>query len=381
MTALNGTPKYLTKIDQVPELNEAEKRQLKPVGEKFVFRSNEYYQSLINWDDPNDPIRRIVMPEVAELDEFGKWDASDEASYTVRTGLEHKYSDTALLLVNNVCGAYCRFCFRKRLFTDGNDETVNDVNEAIEYIGEHPEINNVLLSGGDPLIMSTGKLEKFIQEIRKIDHVKIIRIGSKMLAFNPYRILNDGSLPAMLEKYSNADKKIYVMAHFNHPRELTEVAVRGIATLQKSGVTVFNQSPIIRGVNDSPEVIRELFNRLSFNGVVSYYLFICRPTAGNRPFVVPIEECLRIFETARVGLAGLAKHARLCMSHKSGKIEVVGKVGEHVLFRYHRAPNPSDIGRVMLFPSDPRACWLDDYLANVESTDTTEPAAFKEAVA
>ena len=356
-----GRPRYVNKLNQITGLSEQEKQQLEPVAEKFAFRTNEYYQSLIDWNDPDDPIRRIVMPDLQELDEFGELDASDEHSYTRVKGLEHKYGDTALLLVNNVCGAYCRFCFRKRLFTDGNDEVTNDITDAVAYIQQHPEINNVLLSGGDPLIMSTGKLGHIIQQLRDISHVRIIRIGTKMTAFDPYRILNDPSLLEMLSKYSLPDRKIFVMAHFNHPRELTEPALKGLQLLQKAGAITVNQSPLIRGVNDKPEIIAELFGRLSFNGVVPYYLFICRPTSGNEPYMVPVERAFEIFEEARRGLAGLAKNARLCMSHRTGKIEVVGKMNNKVIFRYHRAPNPLDCGRVMIFDSDPAAGWFDDY--------------------
>lgn len=369
---MDGNRKYsrsITRIDQVEALNEQERAELRPVTGRFVFRTNEYYQSLINWADPEDPIRRIIMPHVQELDEFGDLDASDEASYTVLKGLEHKYSDTALLLVNNVCGAYCRFCFRKRLFTDDNDEVTNDITEAVQYIRAHKEITNVLLTGGDPLVMSTAKLERILLQIREIDHVGIIRIGTKMPAFDPYRILNDPSLLEVLSRYSTPEKKIYVMNHFNHPRELTELALKGLMALQKAGVATVNQSPLIRGINDDAEVIAELFNRLSFNGILPYYLFICRPTAGNEPFVVPVEECLEIFENARRNLSGLAKHARLCMSHKTGKIEVVGKVGDQLIFRYHRAANSPDRGRIMIFKSDPAACWLDDYTASLAPRD------------
>lgn len=361
MDFINKRPRYINNLDQVPALTDGERKELKPITDKFVFRTNEYYQSLINWDDPNDPIRRIVMPDVQELEEFGTLDASGESSYTVVKGLEHKYADTALLLVNNVCGAYCRFCFRKRLFIDGNDEVTNDVTAALEYIRRHPEINNVLLSGGDPMIMSTGKLEKIIQQLREIDHVRIIRIGTKMPAFDPYRILNDPSLLEMLSKFSLPDKKIFVMAHFNHPRELTEPALQGLKALQRAGAITVNQSPLIRGVNDQPEVIAELFSKLSYNGVVPYYLFLCRPTTGNQPYILPIETALEIFEEARRSLAGLAKNVRLCMSHKTGKIEVVGKFGNKVIFRYHRAPDPRDCGRVLMFDSHPTAGWLDDY--------------------
>jgi|ERR1043165_2836626 KamA family protein len=363
MDFVNIRPRYINRLDQVSGLSDEEKRQLGPVTEKFTFRSNEYYQSLIDWNDPDDPIRRIVMPDLQELDEYGEMDASDEHSYTVRKGLEHKYGDTALLLVNNVCGAYCRFCFRKRLFTDGNDEVTNDITDAVAYIREHAEINNVLLSGGDPLIMSTGKLTRIISQLRDIPHVRIIRIGTKMTAFDPYRILNDPTLLEMVSQYSLPDRKIFVMAHFNHPRELTEPAMKGLQLLQRAGAITCNQSPLIRGVNDKPEIIAELFGRLSYNGVVPYYLFLCRPTLGNEPYMVPVEKGLEIFQEARRRLAGLAKQARLCMSHRTGKVEVVGKMDGKIVFRYHRAPNPLDCGRVMVFDSDPTAAWLDDYLA------------------
>src|SRR5215213_6797648 len=284
MDLVNIKSRYINKLDQVGGLSEADRKDLQPVAEKFAFRTSDYYESLIDWNDPDDPIRRIVIPDVQELNEFGELDASDELSYTALKGLEHKYADTALLLVNNVCGAYCRFCFRKRLFTDTNDEVVNDITDAAAYIKRHPEINNVLLSGGDPLIMSTGKLTHIIKQLREIDHVRIIRIGTKMTAFDPYRIINDPSLLEMLSTYSLPDRKIFVMAHFNHPRELTQPALKGLQLLQKAGAITVNQTPLIHGVNDKSDIVAELFGKLSFNGVVPYYLFLCRPTAGNEPY-------------------------------------------------------------------------------------------------
>ena len=133
--------KYLNKLDQIPQLSQGEKDSLKKVSDKFVFRTNDYYQSLIDWDDPNDPIRKIVMPETGELVEWGQLDASSEESYTVAKGVEHKYPSTALLLVNEVCAAYCRFCFRKRLFMDDNEEVTKDISEGLKYIRAHPEIS------------------------------------------------------------------------------------------------------------------------------------------------------------------------------------------------------------------------------------------------
>jgi len=172
--------RYFTKIDQIP-IDETEKEKLKKVTEKFAFRINEYYLNLINWDDPNDPIRRIIIPSMDELIEWGELDASNEHKYTVAPGLEHKYKDTALMLVSRVCGGICRFCFRKRVFLAGNKEIMIDVEPGLEYIKKHKEITNVLLSGGDPLMLSTSKLESIISRLREIDHVQIIRLERRWL--------------------------------------------------------------------------------------------------------------------------------------------------------------------------------------------------------
>ncbi len=355
------SPKYLTRLEQIPQLDSDEREQLEKVNEQFVFRSNEYYQSLIDWDDPEDPIRRIIMPDVQELDDWGQLDASNEEKYTKVKGLEHKYTSTALLLVNEVCAAYCRFCFRKRLFMNENEEVTKDVSDGLEYIREHPEVTNVLLTGGDPMIMSTSKLEPIIQKIREIDHVKIIRIGTKIPAFNPYRIINDPSLHEMIRTYSTDEKKIYIMAHFNHPKELTPVAVKGLNMLMQSGAIVVNQTPMIRGVNDDPEVLAELFNRLSFIGIPPYYVFLCRPTLGNQPFAIPVEEGYEIFEQARSFCSGLAKRARLVMSHETGKVEVVGMSDSQIFFKYNRAADIENDAKFFVFDSNPDAYWFDDY--------------------
>jgi len=275
--------------------------------------------------------------------------------------VEHKYDSTALLLVNEVCAAYCRFCFRKRLFMDENEEVTKDVSEGLEYIRTHSEINNVLLTGGDPLIMSTSKLEPIIQKVREVDHVNIIRIGTKIPAFNPMRIYNDSSLEAMFRKYSTPEKRIYVMAHFNHPRELTPEAVRSLSFLLDAGAIVVNQTPMIAGVNDDPDVLADMFNHLSYIGVPPYYVFQCRPTLGNRIYVTPIEEAFEIFEAAHTRCSGLAKRARFVMSHATGKIEIVGLTEKHIYFKFLRAANEDNDARFMVFKRNPDAYWFDDY--------------------
>ena len=258
------------------------------------------------------------MPDTQDLNECGELDASNEEKYTKVRGLEHKYTSTALLLVNEVCAAYCRFCFRKRLFMNENAEVTKDISEGLEYIKNNNEITNVLLTGGDPLVMSTSKLEPIIKQLREIDHVQIIRIGTKIPAFNPFRILNDPSLLEMFKTYSTNEKKIYIMAHFNHPRELTPEAIEGLNLLMNSGVSLVNQTPLVQGVNDDPEVLADLFSKLSFIGVPPYYVFLCRPTLGNETYSVPVERGYEIFEKSRTLCSGLAKRARLVMSHESG---------------------------------------------------------------
>ena len=354
-------PKYLTKLGQIPQLTESEKRELQKVNDKFVFRTNDYYQSLIDWNDPNDPIKRIIMPDLQELNEWGELDASNEEKYTKVRGLEHKYTSTALLLVNEVCAAYCRFCFRKRLFMNENDEVTKDISEGLEYIKNNKEINNVLLTGGDPLVMSTSKLEPIIKQIREIDHIQIIRIGTKVPAFNPFRILNDPSLLEMFKTYSTDEKKIYIMAHFNHPRELTPEAIEGLNLLMKSEVSLVNQTPMVKGVNDDPEVLAELFSKLSYIGVPPYYVFLCRPTLGNETYSVPVERGYEIFEKSRTLCSGLAKRARLVMSHESGKIEAVGMTEDQIFFKFLRAADKINDARFMAFFRNPEACWFDDY--------------------
>jgi lysine 2,3-aminomutase len=352
--------KYIRDISKVEQLSRKERKELKAVEEKYRFRANDYYLSLINWDDPDDPIRKIVIPHMSELDDFGELDPSDEESNYVVPGLQHKYTYTALLLVNEVCGGYCRFCFRKRLFMDESDEVTNDIAPGLDYIRNNTQITNVLVTGGDPLLMSTKKLERIIRPIRKIDHVKIIRIGTKMPAYNPYRIIDDPVLPNVLNRYSTRRKRIYIMTQFNHPRELTDAAYLALDMLIRAGTIVCNQTPILKGINDDPATLKELMAKLSAVGVTPYYFFLCRPTKGNMPFVLPLTRVYHIFEEAKQRVSGLSKRARLVMSHTTGKIEIIGVTHAHIYLKYHRARYPSDDSRFMIFHRDDIAYWLDD---------------------
>lgn len=353
--------KYHNDIRKIDGLPEGERERLAPVTDEYVFRVSDYYLSLIDWDDPADPIRRIVIPTQSELAEYGRLDPSDEASNYVAKGCQHKYTTTALLLVSDVCGAYCRFCFRKRLFKDEVESEVSlDVSEGLAYIAAHPEINNVLLTGGDPLVLSANRLDRILSALRAIPHVKIIRLGSKMVAFDPMRIAGDEKLLEVLSRHSRPDARLYVMGHFNHPRELTEQALTGIAALQGAGVITVNQTPLLRGLNDDPAVLGELFDRLSWAGVTPYYVFQNRPVAGNADFVVPLGEGYRIVEGAKSRTSGLGKRIKYVMSHASGKIEVLAVEGEQIYLKYHQARRAEDVGRFMIRRLPDGASWFDD---------------------
>ncbi len=360
--------KYIINLDSIPEIPLRERIKLKEVTEKFAFRTNDYYNSLIDWNDPEDPIRKIVIPTYEELEVWGKLDASNESKYTKVHGLEHKYPDTALLLVTDVCGIYCRFCFRKRLFMNDNDEVARDVTQGLEYIRNHKEINNVLLTGGDPLILATFKLKSILESLADIPHVRIVRIGSKMLAVNPFRIIEDPDLLELFSWFNSLEgKQIYLMNHFNHPKEFTREAKKAVELVLRTGTAMTNQTPILRGINDNADVLKSLLEELSFTGVTPYYLFQCRPTVGNKTYSTKIEETIDLVSRVRSKMSGLGARVLYVMSHESGKIEIVGKTEEYVFFRYHRSAYPENNGRFMIFRRNPEAHWFDDYTDLVDS--------------
>lgn len=351
---------YITNPLKIPNIDNTSAEIIKKVSQKFVFRANDYYLNLINWEDENDPIRQLIIPRIEELNDWGKLDASNEKAYTVAKGCQHKYRDTALLLVNEVCGAYCRYCFRKRLFMNDNDEASLDVSSGIEYISGHKEITNILLTGGDPLIMATKKLADIFKRIEHIPHIGIVRIGTKMTAFNPYRILNDPELLQLISDFTAKGKAVYIMNHFDHPRELTDAAEEALKALMKAGAICVNQCPIIKGVNDDAATLAELFRKLSFIGAPQYYLFQGRPTEGNDPYKVSIIRSYEIFEKAKERISGLAKRVKLSMSHETGKIEIIGADANFIFLKYHRAHNEENLGKILIYKRNDEAYWLDD---------------------
>ena len=356
-------PKYIINIDNIKQIPEEERKKLKQITDKFVFRVNDYYLSLIDWNNPNDPIRKLVIPNESELLEYGRWDASDEDTNYVVPGCQHKYRTTALLICSEVCGAYCRYCFRKRLFRNDVKEAMSDVDPGLDYIERTPEINNVLLTGGDPLILSTTKLRYILERLRAIEHVKIIRIGSKLPVFNPMRIYEDKELLSLIREYSTANKRIYIMAHINHPVEITDEARLGFQALHDAGAIVVNQTPVLKGINDDPNVLGELLDKLSWAGVTPYYFFVNRPVAGNRDFVLTLEEVYHIVEQAKAKTSGLGKRVRLSMSHTSGKIEILAIENGKAYLKYHQSRD-DEYGKFMVLDCPKDAAWFDDLPGN-----------------
>lgn len=365
----------ITRVEEISELSEGDRKKLDIVCQHYRFRATSYYLSLIDWSNPKDPLRRIVVPDPEEMISWGRLDASEEQNYTVLPGLQHKYNSTALMLVSGDCACVCRYCFRKRIFMNGNSDALSDFDAAFDYINEHREITNALLSGGDPLRLSTARLDSIVTELGKIDHVRLTRIGTKMLSYDPLRILGDPDLFSMIEKHSASNRTIYVMTHFTHPREMTDLAMEAAQKLRKAGAILANQTPLLRGVNDNPQTLAELFRKLSFAGIPPYYIFQCRPASGNLPYSVPIEAGYTIFEKARSLVSGLGKRARFVMSHSTGKIEVVGMTDVFVYFKYHRAAEDLDTGKFMALRRNPDAYWFDDYQEMNHEDEIVTPAS------
>jgi KamA family protein len=347
-------------------LSSEEKEKLKQVVQVHPMRISKYYMSLIDWANPHDPLRKIAVPSLEELNLEGYYDTSGEAENTKMLGLQHKYEETALILATNRCATYCRHCFRKRLVGLPTKEIVKRFEDAADYILKHEEINNVLISGGDPLVLSNDVLKKFLKTLSEIDHLSYIRFGSKTPVALPSR-LNDPDLLALFREYSQVDRRLYVVTQFNHPREITPHSIRAVSNLINAGVLLSNQTVLLREVNDNPATLATLMNGLVSIGVSPYYVFQCRPVKRVKGhFQVPICEGIRIVEKAKEDCNGHSKRFKYVMSHKTGKIEILGIIDDEVYFKYHEAKNRKNLGIMFGRRVDEKAGWLDDFNKNSE---------------
>jgi KamA family protein len=339
----------------------SQEKQLRQVIERHPMRITSYYASLIDWGDPSDPIMRMAVPSVAEMDLSGSYDTSGEAQSTKMPGLQHKYSETALILATSRCPMYCRHCFRKRLVGLPTEEVLRRFADAARYIEARQEIRNVLISGGDPLILETPVLERFLRRLSGIPHLEFIRIGSRSPVTFPGRILKDSNLLKTLSRYSSPNRRLYLVTQYNHPREITEVSTRAVAAILSTGLCIINQTVLLRGVNDLAPTLAELLAKLTSIGVSPYYVFQCRPVKRvKRNFQIPLEEGYRIVEHAKAMLPGPSKRLRYVMSHRSGKIEMLTIIGDEIYLKYHQARDPRNVGTSLRCRLTPGAGWLDD---------------------
>lgn len=352
----------VTEIDTLaPALGipQAETEQLRRLLEYYPMSIPRYYLSLVDGSDPEDPIRKMCVPATAEFDPEGDFDTSGEASNTVVPGVQHKYKESALVLTTNRCAMYCRHCFRKRLVGLTDEEILNGFDEVIAYVREHEEISNVILSGGDSLMLPTSTLERYLDALTQIPHIDLIRIATRMPVVYPMRVFEDKKLLAALKRYTQK-KQLYLVTQFNHPNELTLQARAGIQALLRCGVVIKNQTVLLRGVNDSVEVLGALLRKLTAFGVVPYYVFQCRPVTGVKSnFQVPFSEGYDIVEGAKALQSGQGKCFKYCLSHPTGKIEIVGKLdGGRMAFKYHQTKDEQDAGRMFIRELPPEAGWL-----------------------
>ena len=286
-------------IDELVEKFNIERKDAEDLDEFFQARINPYYLSLIRY--PGDPIWLQCIPDKVELEDFDALDdpLMEEAMSPV-PNITHRYPDRALFLVTSQCGIYCRFCTRKRKVGDYEKISMKGLETAFKYLEEHTEIRDVILSGGDPLMLTDTMLEKILIRLREIKHIEIIRLGTRMPVVLPQRITD--KLCNIIKKYH----PIYVNTHFNHPWEVTPESSKACEMLANSGVPVGNQMVIMKGVNDDPAVVKELMQKLLKIRVRPYYMYMADETKGANHFRTSIETGLKITEALRGHTSGLA---------------------------------------------------------------------------
>jgi len=295
-----------TRVEQLVQfipLSTEEQAQLRLVTMRYPLAVTPYYLSLINPANPDDPIRKQAIPSTMEMTmgSMGVEDPLDEKKDTVVPGLVHRYRDRVLLVLTDICPVLCRHCTRKREWRNGGWMRSNaEIDAMLAYIGQHKAIRDVIISGGDPLTLSTPHLEDIISRIREIKHVEIIRIGTRFPVVLPQRI--DNELCNMLAKYG----PIWLNTHFNHVRELTPEAAAACNRLLRSGIPVNNQSVLLRGINDSVEAQTTLCHGLLKIKVRPYYLFQCDEVQGTEHLRTPVEVGIKIIEGMRGHTSGLA---------------------------------------------------------------------------
>ena len=336
-------------------------------GTKSIFRWSitPYYASLMDREDPECPIRRQVVPRTDELapDVVGVVDPLEEVAHSPVRNLIHNYTDRVAFCVTAECAIYCRYCLRKRMVGDAEAfMSRRDLQAGIDYIAHHPEIRDVLLTGGDPLSFGDAHLAWLLERLRAISHLQIIRIGTRMPVKLPYRI--DDALCRVLERHH----PLWVNTHFNHPRELTVDAAEAVDRLLRAGVPVGNQTVLLRGINDDERTMRSLCEGLVRIRVRPYYLYQAQVIGGTAHLRTSIERGMEIMEALQGTTTGFAI-PKYVLDTPFGKVPltrdyVLGRAGDHVVLRTPRGrlwaePNPPERDRAralrlpdIAFPDD-----------------------------
>ena len=317
-------------------LSEKEVKSLKKVVRKYPMRINPYYLSLILEKD--DPIWKQCIPNELELlDQEGMVDPLAEERDSPVPVITHRYPDRVLFLVSNHCAMYCRFCTRKRKVGDPRRPvSAGQILQGIEYIRNHPEVKDVILSGGDPFMLTDSRLEFVLKHLREIPHLQIIRIGTRVPCSLPQRITPE--LCEMLKKY----QPLYINIHFEHPREVTPESSRACQMLADAGIPLGSQSVVLKGVNDDPQTMKELMNKLLMIRVKPYYIYQCDLTRGANHFRTRVEKSLEIIKGIRGHTSGLAvPHFVIDAPGGGGKIPllpdyVIGFTEDKVILRNYR---------------------------------------------
>lgn len=291
-------------FSQVFKLSDSEKKAFQNSKEIFNIRSTPYYATLAG-QSPYDPIRRILMPHENELKDFtlSQLDPLGEkkSSNNPVERVIHRYSDRVLFLVTDICSVYCRYCTRKH-FT-GSDQAfikTEQYEKALAYFKQAKGLREVILSGGDPLTLSDAILDRVLTDLRKIDHIEIIRIGTRMPIVAPMRVTED------LVKIIRKSKPVFLMTHFNHPREVTEESAQAVERFVDHGIPVMNQMVMLNGVNNHPAIVQALSRRLLFLRAKPYYMFQCDPSQGTDYLRTSIDDSLQIQKELWGHLSGLA---------------------------------------------------------------------------
>ena len=300
---LRNVIKDIPTLEKVAVLTAQEKKDLQACLKKFTMAITPYYAALMDKKNKACPVRMQAIPRAPELDHDAS-DLSDPLHEDVDSpvpGLTHRYPDRVLLLVTNICSMNCRHCTRRRLvgFEDVHMSSAN-IDRAIEYIRKTPEVRDVLISGGDPLVLTDEMLEGIIAKLRAIDHVEIIRIGTRMPVVMPMRITD--KLVNMLKNYH----PIYVNTHYNHPKELTAEAREACRKLADAGIPLGNQSVLLRGINDCPQTMKRLVHELLMARVKPYYIYQCDLSVGIGHFRTSVSKGVEIIENLRGHTTGMA---------------------------------------------------------------------------